>query len=298
MALDIHATRLILLAKREGVDFTRTATLGHQWMRTEPSSLRSIFEQMHVPMAPDLSAQIAATAPYADGFLRSLGAQVVESIDASRYEEASLIHDMNREIPEPLAGRFTLLLDCGTLEHVFNFPVAIANCMRLLQVGGHLLFATPANNFMGHGFYQFSPELFYRVLSAENGFQVQHMFLCELRHAGAWYELSDPAVLRSRVELINSTPTYLLVLAKKVAEVPVLGSTPQQSDYESISWTKTGAAAGNSTPGHGLRALGRQLAPGWMKDLKAAILQRLRPPFAAPYFRRVSKRSVRNLVRN
>jgi hypothetical protein len=29
---------------------------------------------------------------------------------------------------------------------------------------------TPANNQMGHGFYQFSPELFFRVFSQENGY--------------------------------------------------------------------------------------------------------------------------------
>jgi SAM-dependent methyltransferase len=298
VGLDIHATRLVLLAKREGVDFTRAATLGHQWLRVEPSSLRSIFAEMRVPMAPNLWSEIEASAPFTDGLLRTLGAQTVESIDASGYEGASIIHDMNTELPPALQGRFTLLIDCGTLEHIFNFPVAIRNCMRLLQPGGHLLLATPANNFMGHGFYQFSPELFYRVLSAENGFRIRHMYVCELRHAGSWYELTDPATLGSRVELINSVPTYLLILATKVGETgELLATAPQQSDYERGKWLDS---PGGAEPGSGqrLRSLGRELAPGWLKDLKAGLLRRLRSPFGAPCFKRVNQRSVRDLVGN
>jgi hypothetical protein len=301
VGLDIHATRLVLLAKREGVDFTRTATLGHQWLRIEPSSLRSIFTEMGLPMAANLWSEIQASAPYTDGLLRSLGAQSVESIDASAYEGASIIHDMNQDLPAHLGGRFTLLIDCGTLEHIFNFPVAVRNCMRLLEVGGHLLLATPANNFMGHGFYQFSPELFYRVLSAENGFQMQHMYVCELRHAGSWYELTDPATLGSRVELINSVPTYLLILARKVAEAQeLLARAPQQSDYEHSRWHDSANGTDARRPGSGrsLRSLGRELAPDWLKDLKNGLLRRLRSPFGAPYFRRVNKRSVRDLAGN
>jgi len=36
---------------------------------------------------------------------------------------------------------------------------------------------TPASNLCGHGFYQFSPELFYRALNATNGFEVERMIM-------------------------------------------------------------------------------------------------------------------------
>jgi hypothetical protein len=50
--------------------------------------------------------------------------------------------------------------------------------MDLLKVGGTFVASTPANYFMGHGFYQFSPELFFRLFCPENGFR-----LAELRHS-------------------------------------------------------------------------------------------------------------------
>ena len=69
-----------------------------------------------------------------------------------------------------LKNKYTLVIDGGCLEHIFNFPVAIKNCMEMLQEGGHFIGITPANNLMGHGFYQFSPELYFRIFSKENGF--------------------------------------------------------------------------------------------------------------------------------
>jgi hypothetical protein len=35
---------------------------------------------------------------------------------------------------------------------------------------------------MGHGFYQFGPELYYRAFSEENGFQVERLELQESRY--------------------------------------------------------------------------------------------------------------------
>lgn len=56
-----------------------------------------------------------------------------------------------------LAGQFDLVIDGGTLEHVFSLPVAVANLMFLARKGGHILSANLANKLCGHGFYQFTP---------------------------------------------------------------------------------------------------------------------------------------------
>src|SRR5262249_50656134 len=97
---------------------------------------------------------------------------VVESIDFSNNEGATIVHDLGQPLPTDLHARFDLAVDGGTLEHVFNFPVAIANLMRLVKVGGIAYTNGPCNNLCGHGFYQFSPELMYRVFSASNGFEI------------------------------------------------------------------------------------------------------------------------------
>ena len=114
----------------------------------------------------------------------------------------------------------------GTLEHIFNFPQSIKNCMEMVRVGGHFVGITVANNLMGHGFYQFSPELYYRVLSAENGFQIEAMWLAETPKGAQWYRVADPQSVGYRVELTNSRSTYLIVVARRVETQRNIQSNP------------------------------------------------------------------------
>ena len=136
---------------------------------------------------------------------------MLEWIDASSYEGASEVHDMNDPISDQFREGFDAVVDAGTLEHVFNFPTAIKNCMEMVHSAVICCYKTSANNYFGHGFYQFSPELFYRLMSAENGFQVERMIAYEAYAGSQWYEVIDPAQLGSRVELIGSRQRVLLL---------------------------------------------------------------------------------------
>ena len=103
---------------------------------------------------------------------------------------------------------------------------------------------------MGHGFYQFSPELFFNIFNAGNGFAVKKMIVFTQDPDGKysdWYEVSDPAKVKSRVVLVNSKPTYLMVLAEKKAEVSVFSTQPQQSDYQFL-WATRKALKENKAP--------------------------------------------------
>src|SRR4029077_10267153 len=103
---------------------------------------------------------------YADDFWNEfLDAESVETLDYSTYEGASIVHDLNSPVPASLHGRFDAVIEAGSLEHIFNFPMAIRNLMRMTKVGGWVFITTVANNLCGHGFYQFSPELIYRIFS-------------------------------------------------------------------------------------------------------------------------------------
>ena len=100
-------------------------------------------------------------------------------MDASDYEHATVVADLNQPIPQSLHGHFNLVYDGGTIEHIFNVRQSFENLMSLPKVGGSLVIQTMANNWFGHGFYQFSPELFYRVLSPENGYRVRRVVVHE-----------------------------------------------------------------------------------------------------------------------
>lgn len=99
-------------------------------------------------------------AKHADDFFRGLGATSVDVMDVSEYEGANILHDLNQPVSTQLTDAYDCVFDGGATEHVFNFPMALKNCMEMVKVGGHLIVIAPWNNYAGQGFYQLSPELF------------------------------------------------------------------------------------------------------------------------------------------
>jgi hypothetical protein len=141
-------------------------------------------------------------------------------------------------------GGYDAVLDFGCLEHVFDFPTAWRNCIDLCKVGGHVFHALPANNLSGHGFYQFSPELFCNLYQPSRGFELRGLFFVLKAEPRLWWRVANPLQVKRRVNLCNSHEVYLLVLARKLAEPGVLPA-PQQSDYAQDEWLKP--ASGSST---------------------------------------------------
>jgi SAM-dependent methyltransferase len=239
MGFDLQITRFVLDAYERGVDFSTVATLGRQNLNIDRRIYAQEAARFKLDASPEAIERVFSTKPYVDGMFAELGVPNVFSVDASSYEHASYVTDMNLPIPSELYNRFSVLIDGGTLEHVFNFPQAAENCAKMLKVGGHFISINGSNNFTGHGFYQFSPELFFRVFSPENGFEIETMILSECNDDAIWYEVKDPAKVRRRVQLINNARTYLMMRARKVADVPLFVQVPQQSDYFEDAWHDT-----------------------------------------------------------
>jgi SAM-dependent methyltransferase len=261
MGFERHATALCLKMQRQGVAFGRVLTLGHQSLLLTIEELDRVLKQLHRPPL----AQVPA---FADDLLVALGATLVEALDTSPYEGAQVVHDLNLPVPTHWHQRYDTIFDGGALEHVFNFPTAIRSCMEMLKPGGRFISVTVANNWCGHGFYQFSPELFYRIFSSNNGFNVVEMYLAEAD--GQTYAVSDPATMTSRVELCNGTRTYLLVHARRNTAENIFNNPPQQSDY---------AAAWQARPPQSNSCVKRSsfiemLVPRKLKNLKRRVLVR------------------------
>jgi hypothetical protein len=176
---------------------------------------------------------------YADDFFRTvLKFDAVESIDFSDTEGATIIHDLSQNLPSKLKGRFDLAVDGGTLEHIFNYPAAVANLMRLVKVGGIAYTNGPCNNLCGHGFYQFSPDLMYRVFSIANGFEILFVRLEKTRYEPVvlttWhpvYEVKDPREAGTRVKLVTAVPVQIQAMARRINDCEPFETPMIQSDY-------------------------------------------------------------------
>lgn len=232
MGLDLNGVRFLLYAQKLGVDFGQTATLGRQSLDLNKYELRKILKSYgYSGDTKQSGALITQNGGYAEAFLTYIGAKVIHSYDYSSYEGATHLHDMNTEISADLYNKYTVLLDGGSLEHIFNFPIAIKNCMEMLRTGGHFLGITPANNFMGHGLYQFSPELYYNIFTPQNGFKLMKIIAFEDKPGATWYLVKDPKEVKKRIQVVNRRPIYLLIIAQKTARASIFDTTPQQSDY-------------------------------------------------------------------
>ncbi|MEP7263433.1 MAG: hypothetical protein ABI772_02990 [Bacteroidota bacterium] len=240
MAITSNDVKLLFYAHKCGISFEKTLTLGRLKLYVPVDSIqqlanRSGFNHRSIKDIPFPDA-------YSEPLFEFLGSKLSDSIDVSDYEKATLIHDMNQPVPSLWENKYSVVIDSGTLEHIFNFPQAIMNCMKMIRAGGHFIGITPVNNLMGHGFYQFSPELYFRVFNEENGFRIKKLMIASAHEDGSysdWYEVADPKMVKSRVILVNQLPTYLMIFAEKISSETIFKTFPQQSDYTE-KWNKAG----------------------------------------------------------
>ncbi len=212
-----------------------------------PAMLQETFRAMKDPLRTGEAEEMLRERPaYAESFFQRLGASEVDSLDYSDYEGATIIHDLARQVPAELKGRFSVVYDGGSLEHIFDFPRALQNCMDLVAPGGHLLVTASANNFCGHGFYQPSPEVYFGSLVAANGYRLDRMFAREFGpRVKRWYEVSDPATLGRRLQLLNRRSTFLHVIAKRIDGTDPRTHIPQQDVFEQL-WAGHRGVAGRA----------------------------------------------------
>jgi SAM-dependent methyltransferase len=248
LGIDIHNLNFLAHAHDQGVSFQRTLAIGRQALFIEPFELEDHRALRGLPPLQEPARAPGAPRYFEPLMQQWLGAQDAESVDASSYENATHLHDMNLPWPEssPQRGAYDAVLDFGCLEHVFNFPVAWRNVVDLCRVGGHVLHSLPANNLSGHGFYQFSPELFFNLYQRQNGFELLGLWFAVKGDRRRWWRVANPMDVKRRVNLRNAHEVYMLVLARKLRQTGPLAA-PQQSDYAQDEWLKGPSAAGRDT---------------------------------------------------
>ena len=288
MAYDAGGVRFLFHAADLGVDYANTATLGHQYLFATQADVAEALAVCRGVTSSDVAASVYRDcAGWVDGILRYLGASHVDSIDASAFEGCTLVHDLNQPISPELEERYSAVVDGGTIEHVFDFPTAIRNCMRMVRQGGHLILHMPVNNYPGHGFYQFSPDLLFRVLSPRFGFSIRDALIIEIYHPRPrWFRVTDPMTLGRSFMFRSYSRTILWVLAERVGPVPEFIPPPIQSTY-TTAWETSGALAKPATD-NGQTPV-TPLSPSSVAAPRAGIMVR-----AKALYRRALPEHIRN----
>lgn len=237
--LPSHIRLLLHLHHRLGGFEGPVMTLGNQDLFASEADLRAMFaaagltprEPAEVlphssPVLRAFFGEKSRDYMHARVFFDMLGLDGYADIDQFPDDQPVIRHDLNEPVPDDLHGRFGLVLDGGTIEHVFDIAQALRNVVAMTRVGGCVVQLNPLWH-PDHGFYSLNPCLFYDFFGA-CGFEDATCFIlqgdlrdvlapqpCFEYHPGMEYEhLLDPA----------RTPVVCFA-ARKVADVAPVNPT-------------------------------------------------------------------------
>lgn len=211
----------------------RVLTVGRQGLYAPEGFLREVMRTW----GGGAGSARASLPTYFDELLRACGAKQVSSLDASNYEGADVLHDLNKPCPDDLRESFDTIVDAGTLEHVFQVITALGTLMSMVKVGGKLvLFDMPTNNLSGHGFYQLSPIFFSETLAPAYGFRLETLLVGEDKPYATLREIPSSTLSSGqRIEIVGTKPCFLYAVATKIAPFPGFDKPAMQPDYQ-VRW--------------------------------------------------------------
>lgn len=134
--------------------------------RSNSDKLKSIHSRLDVNICPTIKSWMNAC----------YGNRVTYDVfDFTKYEGEEIEHDFNLEIPDQYKNKFDIIVDIGTIEHIFNLPQAFKNTLLMLKKNGYILNHGPLCQ-PNHGFYGYNPTLF-ADFYMDNGCEIVDMVL-------------------------------------------------------------------------------------------------------------------------
>ena len=170
--MGVNCGNLILLAeyaRRERLG--SVLTYGRLYNTLSARNRRKIMRSHGIP-------ESVLAARETEGLFAALGADQVTSLDIGTDCDlsADLTDDFaSNKAMRPYFGRFDVIIDYGTSEHVFNFTQALVNAYNLLADNGVYIFDLPLSGWASHCLYQFTPSYFLSV-GASPYFDLTHYF--------------------------------------------------------------------------------------------------------------------------
>jgi hypothetical protein len=152
--------------------------LGRQTVMVNPIKILDVLNHFGIKSSIDLNLLDRGVNDIV--LFKSLGFDPVESIDFDDFEKPTHTHDFNYPIPETFHEKYDAIYDGGTTEHIFNFPESLRNIYKMLKVGGIIMHVSPSNDYVDHGFYAFSPTVFYDYYRV-NGFEIIKSCIFEVK---------------------------------------------------------------------------------------------------------------------
>lgn len=194
MGLTVTNLKFILKKSKRYGFIGPVLTLGNQDIYATEKDIRKWAEKFNIKLrdpkkilystsgdVPKINKE-AAKYIHARTFFEFLGIKEEDYFDIDKFDfdKPKIIHDLQFPIESEFHNFFNFIVDSGTLEHIFDARAVMENIARMTKIGGYVLQIIPAQNFLNHGFYQFSPTFFYDFY-INNGFEIMESYLIEIR---------------------------------------------------------------------------------------------------------------------
>jgi len=193
----------------------RGIVLGRQSLSMKGRRLAAWAERIRA-YGHDLSAdQVVQDDGWTETLFKTLGYPDMEAVDFTDAEGAQHVHDLNKPVPAALKGKFDVVIDGGTTEHIFHIGQALESCHAMLKPGGVMMSFVSADNWFGHGFFQSGPDVPWRYWHHCRGYEMLEVAAQERRGKQRYVPIPDPTGEPRGGRKNFGGPTLLLYAARK-----------------------------------------------------------------------------------
>lgn len=238
MGVDIQFARSLIQDHKHFEGKTNSVMLGRQGWAVRKRYNALLRRSLKAADLPRDMNRLAGEDGFAEPFFDMIGLPGIKSMDMSAYEGCDVVHDLNEPPRDDLRGVFDLMIDGGTIEHVFNTPQALDGVFHMLRDGGVFISINGMTGWAGHGFYQFSPELVWRYWREARGCEVIRCLALPDNPALETRDVTDTGKAGRRFRGRNMPGRWYLyyVIRKTAGANPAERITnTQQSDY-AVKW--------------------------------------------------------------
>ena len=161
-------------------------------------------------------AQLFQEDGFCERFLQTIGWPALQSLDFSDIEGAEYVHDLSEPVGDDLKGRFDLIFDGGTTEHVFDIAQSFRNVDAMLAEGGIFVSNVGTDGWFGHGFYQVGPDIPWRYWGASLGYEVLGVWTFSRTGREEPRVIPDPTGMPRGAEHRYEVPQFINYVVRKM----------------------------------------------------------------------------------
>ncbi len=170
-------------------------------------------------------------------FMKLCGVSNLQSIDVSDYEGATIVHDLNKEIPLYLKNCADLIIDGSTLDNVFDPVMVLKNLSKMLKPGGRLFSCNMGSNYNCPYFIP-TPSWFYDYFVVNNFFDVNVYVVVYSVYGTNVFILNDQTEIPTPPHFLpNLTTEHMMVIIVEVTKGTETATEviPIQQQYRSFT---------------------------------------------------------------